>query len=81
MGMKTGGIVLQLQGEVFSSIQMTAWPVLTAELFLARDHSVSAVYQVVCDRVGWFSKLVHSKPGCCFGNGRKPKSLAETSRV
>ena len=48
MGVKTGRIVLQPQGEVFSSIQVTAWPVVTAELLLARDHSTSPAYQAGC---------------------------------
>lgn len=34
--------------EVFSAIQMMSWPVVTAELFLARDHSTSAAYQAGC---------------------------------
>ena len=48
MGVKTGRIVLQPQGEVFSSIQVTAWSVVTAELLLARDHSTSPAYQAGC---------------------------------
>lgn len=53
LGVETGPIVLRPQGEVFSSVRMTVRPAVTAELFLARDHSTtSAAYRVVCYGMG-----------------------------